>query len=333
MVKSAVVLTTINAPNAAMLAIRDYAQKMGALCILIGDSKSPDNFQIDGADFWSVDKQKGLKFRFAQLCPTRHYARKNIGYLLAAEGGADLLIETDDDNIPVGGFEAKRLQVVEAEIIRAPGWANVYRVFSDSAIWPRGLPLTEVQRPAPVLEAAVRANCPIQQGLADMNPDVDAIYRLVFPLPQNFNKRPPVLLDRGVWCPFNSQNTTFFKEAFWLTYLPYYCSFRMTDIWRSFVAQRIMWECDWKLLFHDATVYQERNEHSLIKDFEDEIPGYLHNETIRKTLEDLELKSGYEHCAENILKCYRSLIQLGVIGQEEEPLLGAWLDDMSNCIS
>src|SRR6185436_15069807 len=134
--------------------------------------------------------------------------------------------------------------------------------------------------------ASVSQVYPIQQGLADENPDVDAVYRMTSSLPLSFNKRNPIVLDKNAWCPFNSQNTTWFKEAFPLLYLPSYCSFRMTDIWRSFVAQRIAWSCNWSILFHNATVRQERNEHSLIRDFEDEIPGYLNNARICKMLED-----------------------------------------------
>ncbi|MBV5271274.1 MAG: DUF288 domain-containing protein, partial [Afipia sp.] len=79
------------------------------------------------------------------------------------------------------------------------------------------------------------------------NPDVDAIYRLTLPLPQSFREEQPVALGRNVWCPFNSQNTTWWKEAAPLLYLPSFCSFRMTDIWRSFVAQRIAWENGWHI--------------------------------------------------------------------------------------
>jgi hypothetical protein len=61
----------------------------------------------------------------------------------------------------------------------------------------------------------------------------------------------------------------------------------MTDIWRSFIAQRIAWTCGWNILYHEATMQQDRNQHDLLKDFEDEIPGYLHNARICRQLEDL----------------------------------------------
>ena len=75
-------------------------------------------------------------------------------------------------------------------------------------------------------------------------------------------------------------------------YLPAYCSFRMTDIWRSFVAQRIAWENGWNVLFREATVRQRRNPHDLMRDFRDEVPGYVANREICAALQALELEPG-----------------------------------------
>jgi hypothetical protein len=174
----------------------------------------------------------------------------------------------------------------------------------------------------------VEVACPIQQGLADENPDVDAVYRLLMPLPVVFRKGVRVALGSGSWCPFNSQNTVFWSDAFPLLYLPSYCSFRMTDIWRSFVAQRIAWENGWHILFRDATVTQLRNDHSLMKDFADEVPGYLHNRKIADTLAALSLKRGVDAIPRNLRAAYAALIDLGVIGTPEMPLLEAWLADL-----
>ena len=105
----------------------------------------------------------------------------------------------------------------------------------------------------------------------------------------------------------------------------------MTDIWRSFVAQRLSWECGWRLQFHSSTVFQDRNEHDLMRDFADEVPGYLHNERIRRTLEDLALSSGMSALHDNLVIAYEALVRLGVVGAEELPLLRAWLDDAARC--
>ena len=56
------------------------------------------------------------------------------------------------------------------------GWVNVYNYFSDTFIWPRGYPLEELQKNQPELKPPTASYCPIQQGLADENPD-DQKYR------------------------------------------------------------------------------------------------------------------------------------------------------------
>jgi hypothetical protein len=297
--------------------------------LVIGDSKSPPDFNLAGCEFHDLSAQRRSGFRYAKLSPERSYARKNIGYLLAMQGGATLVVETDDDNFPRAGFWKRRERRVRGAIAQGGGWLNVYRYFGDSGMWPRGLPLTEVRKPVPAFETLPRvdADCPIQQGLADENPDVDAVYRLLMPLPQRFRSGRQVILGEGAWCPFNSQNTAWWKDAFPLMYLPAHCPFRMTDIWRSFVAQRIAWANGWAILFHDATVWQERNEHDLLKDFRDEVPGYLMNSAIAERLSNLKLPSGAEALADNMRCCYSALIDIGAVAMDEMGLLEAWLQD------
>jgi hypothetical protein len=324
-----IVITTINPPTPSTIGIRDSLHLLNAKLLIIGDSKSPADFSLPGATYLDLEAQRATGFTLAVQCPTGHYARKNVGYLAAMRAGADIIVETDDDNAPEAGFWAPRTATAQGRLVTRPGWCNVYRYFTDHAVWPRGLPIEQIKQgvqPASEL-AAASLYSPIQQGLANGDPDVDAIYRLTSPLPIVFDDG-AVTLDRGVWCPFNSQNTTFWRPAFPLLYLPCYCSFRMTDIWRSFVAQRIAWENDWRISFHGPTVFQDRNEHDLLRDFEQEIPGYLNNDRIRLELETLSLRGGVENIGQDLCTCYRALIRLGVIGADEEGLLASWLDDI-----
>jgi hypothetical protein len=149
---------------------------------------------------------------------------------------------------------------------------------------------------------------------------VDAIYRLAFPLPQNFRSDRRVALGSGSWCPFNSQNTAWWPETYPLLYLPAHCSFRMTDIWRSFVAQRIAWANGWSILFHEPTVWQDRNDHSLMRDFADEVPGYLHNRAMGAALAELNIQPGTEHLGDNLRMCYETLVKRGWVGADEMAL-------------
>lgn len=327
----ALVVTSISAPNHVLGALAEGARAHRQRFVVIGDVPSPADFQLEGCDFYGLDAQYESGFRFARQCPTRHYARKNLGYLIAIREGASIIVETDDDNIPREEFWNERQRQVSVPALEEAGWVNVYRYFSEANIWPRGLPLERVREAVPEFESlqVKDADCPIQQGLADENPDVDAIYRLVEELPQSFRRDRRVALGKGSWSPFNSQNTTWWADSFPLLYLPAYCSFRMTDIWRSFVAQRIAWEQGWEVLFHEPTVWQERNEHNLMRDFRDEVPGYLHNASICEALASLRLAPGVERLGENLLICYERLVEMSLVGREELPLLAAWLEDLA----
>jgi hypothetical protein len=298
---------------------------------VIGDVPSPSDFQLDGCRFLGLSAQAQTGFETAKIVPQRHYARKNIGYLLAIRQRASIIIETDDDNFPLDTFWQRRQVCQTVPTAGEAGWLNVYRYFSEANIWPRGLPLDVIHQQLADFETlpSLPVECPIQQGLADENPDVDAIYRLLLPLPIHFRQDRRIALAKGVWCPFNSQNTTWFRSAFPLLYLPAYCSFRMTDIWRSFIAQRIAWECGWQVLFHEPTVFQQRNQHSLMKDFEDEVPGYLQNRRICDLLGDVPLKPGTQNLAANLHACYEELVSKGIFQSREMELVEAWINDIS----
>ena len=92
------------------------------------------------------------------------------------------------------------------------------------------------------------------------------------------------------YSPSNSQNTIWFKEIFPLLYLPVSCSMRATDIIRGLVAMKILQNDNKKILFYGTSVFQKRNEHNLLKDFEDEIPVYLNSKIIVEILNKLKLK-------------------------------------------
>ncbi len=334
MSKSLIITSIANDKHPILIQFAEECKKRNLNFIVIGDTKSPVEFKLEGCDFWSVERQQTLPFSLANIIPTRHYSRKNLGYLLAIKNGVTELVETDDDNIPREEFWNEKQREVKSYAFENTGWVNVYHYFTKQFIWPRGYPLEELQKKQTELSALklVDINCPIQQGLADENPDVDAVYRLTYPLPLSFEIKNKIALGRNAWSPFNSQNTHWFKEAFALMYLPSYCSFRMTDIWRSYVAQRIAWECGWSVLYHESTVWQERNEHNLMKDFEDEIPGYTNNLKIGKELQSLSLKAGKENIYENLVTCYQKLIDINVVGKEEMSLLNAWIADLSKLL-
>jgi hypothetical protein len=143
-----------------------------------------------------------------------------------------------------------------------------------------------------------------------------------------FDAGPSIALAPGTWCPFNSQSTWWWPAAHPLLYLPALCTFRMTDIWRSFVAQRCLWELGHSVVFHGPEVEQHRNPHDLMRDFCQEIPGYTSNRRIAQVLEATRLEPGPAGAGPNLLACYASLVREGLLPPEELPLVTAWLSDL-----
>src|SRR5207237_5227381 len=132
-------------------------QERGYQFIVIGDESSPADFRLDGCRFYSLAEQAELPFKIARLTPTRHYARKNLGYLIALNNGASIILETDDDNIPYQEFWNSTERVQAVPVIEQSGWVNIYSYFSEINIWPRGLPLNRIHDRTPPFESfAVR---------------------------------------------------------------------------------------------------------------------------------------------------------------------------------
>jgi hypothetical protein len=325
---TSLVVTSINPPNAALRELAAGCVKHHWNFLLAGDSKSPADFYLEGCRFLSLEAQRQSGFSLGIACPERSYTRKNLAYLEAMRAGARVIVETDDDNHPRDDFWMPREETVSCRAVEADNWVNAYRYFSKSFIYPRGLPLTHARAEAPEAAGPATHPCPVQQGLADADPDVDAVYRMLFTLPFHFETaHEPVLLRNGAWCPFNSQNTTFFRSAFPLLYLPARCSFRMTDIWRSFVAQRVLQAMGLGVLFHGPTVWQERNDHDLHRDFTDELPGYMNNARMREVLNALPLKSD-DSIQSMMESCYEALMRHDWVEAGEEVLLQCWFDDL-----
>ena len=333
MTKKALVVTSIANEQHPIL------QKFAEECVLrnipfylMGDTKSPENFNLKGCNYYSIQAQEESGFALAEKLPVKHYSRKNIGYLLAIQQGAETIIESDDDNIPLSNFWEQRERFQTGDKIANQGWINIFNYFSTEHIWPRGYPieLVQQQQELQIISLQEAVDCPIHMALVQKNPDVDAIYRMTQKLPIYFEEDKKLIAGKGSWSPFNSQNTVWFKDAYPLMYLPSYCSFRMTDIWRSFIAQRIAWENNWNICFHSPSVIHDRNEAILINDFKQEVSGYFNNSMIADELDKLSLKSGVGQIGDNLLKCYELFIKLNLIEEQELELVQAWISDLKH---
>lgn len=325
------VITTIREPSKSSRRLVSALRSIEYTLIVVGDRKSPEGYDLPGAEFLTLKEQERLPFSISGLLPTDHYSRKNLGYLIAISRGAKSIYETDDDNEPNEHW-FPRSKSTKVQKVNSKSWCNVYKIFSKEMVWPRGFPLNRIHETERIKDytkaKSFEIESPIQQGLVDVSPDVDAIWRFIFDRPIRFERHQSVWLPPGSWCPFNSQTTWWWPDAYPLLYLPSFCTSRVTDTWRSFVAQRCLWEIDCGVVFHPSEVSHHRYAHDLMQDFEEELPGYKMNDLISRELSELTLQPGKGAVARNLLHCYERLVEAGFLPEAELRVVKAWLEDL-----
>src|SRR5205085_12409682 len=104
---------------------------------------------------------------------------------------------------------------------------------------------------------------------------------------------------------------------------------RRDGLWGGFVGRRGVWGMGSGMVFHGPEMFQDRNPHNLLRDFEQEGAGYLGNEKIRRDLEALPLDADHAAAGDNCLRCYEALVGASLVPAGELPLLRAWLEDLA----
>ncbi|WP_136465404.1 STELLO glycosyltransferase family protein [Flagellimonas onchidii] len=323
--KKFIIITSIFLPTKA---VRTFAQKKDCELIVVGDKRTPKHWNVDEAIFLSIRSQNKMAPTLDKLLPYNHYSRKNMGYLYAIQQGAISIIDTDDDNIPYEDWSFPNFTGTFPLLKQRNGFVNIYSYYSDQKIWPRGLPLHLINSKDSKIScdepSVAEVEVGVWQGLADQDPDVDAIYRLVDNSPCIFNKKGNLVLPKGTISPFNSQNTAFRKELFPLLYVPSTVTMRFCDILRGLVAQPILWNHGYHLGVTQATVFQERNEHDFMKDFEQEIPCYLNGEKVVEIVSKTICQN--DSIISNLFNTYDALEKNKIVLPKELRILEAWID-------
>jgi len=239
-----IVVTTINYPTES---VKKLASLEGWCLIVVGDTKTPEDWAWPNCTYLSLEKQAALGYKTLEHVPENHYSRKNIGYLYAIQQGAEVIYETDDDNL-LTGSGIPILKNPELDLFIFPDSdsefqnstknqmcnhvLNIYDYFGHPTIWPRGIPLaclaSKLRPPAGVPHTfttnvsqngvlAKRCRIGVEQGLANGDPDLDAIFRLTRipagePISILFNPETPIIgLADGTFSPYNSQNTVYHR--------------------------------------------------------------------------------------------------------------------------
>lgn len=319
-----IVVTTIQYPTEQL---KQIAQIPGWHLVVVGDKKTPKDWSLENCDYLSPERQLELGYELAELLPWNHYSRKNIGYLFAIENGAKIIYETDDDNLPIGELKPSPQSSELHGLASFNNCINVYNYFGRPHVWPRGYPLDKIKDKNQYLVTSPQVcQIGIEQGVVNKSPDVDAIFRLTQEEDISFEERSACFLSENLFCPFNSQNTFFHQAAFFTMYIPSTPSMRVSDIWRGYIAQKLIWEKGFKLVFSGPNAIQDRNVHSLMSDFRAEQALYLQGSGLVDYLSNWRCFN--DHPLGSIYALYKDLVAEGFVETEELPLLESWVRDL-----
>ncbi|KAL7524380.1 hypothetical protein ACHAWF_000926, partial [Thalassiosira exigua] len=240
------VVTTIFEPSDA---VRRAALLRGWCTVIVADRKTPENYVEtaglggqDGVHFLSIDEQErwaeetGVAVAgFVSSTPYDHFARKNIGYLYAIYHGAFVVFDFDDDNMLIEGAELleneTHLEGTRVAVV-GPNTFNHHPMMGASipTSWPRGFPLDRIKSTETwgideyAVESVPMESIAVMQYVVDGDPDIDAVHRLVHPLPMKFTfsseRDENILVPPHSFAPYNAQATLHTQNALWALYLP-----------------------------------------------------------------------------------------------------------------
>ena len=326
--KTSVVLTTINEREKTCIPIlEDLCRDQDWDLIVVGDKKTP-HMELEHGVFLSADDQEKLPYKLCKQLPWNCYERKNIGYLYAYHNGADYIVNTDDDNYPIDGWE-NMLSFFNVKfgpkVLGKDKFCNPLKYFNNTPhkIWPRGLPL-HAQSYSSVIDSFRYDDIGVVAGLWDGCPDFDALGHVYYDhIDWEFAKDKYIVKHRDFLSPYNTQNTVIRRDLIPFQMLAVGIN-RADDIWAGYVSQYMMKHLDLELMYISPTVYQKRNQHDPVQDFHDEKKVFLDTEDLIEALDDVSShnKSPFDYYMD---LCYsiNYLVPGGFIRNVE-----AWLQDV-----
>ena len=320
--KTAVILTTIRIPeileDIAKNILR-YHHEEDTECIVIGDTKTPKEVgkyveKIAGLgvemEYFNLEAQRkklSVYPKIADRIPYGSDARRNVGFLFAAEMGFDSYITLDDDNFPmendfVGEHNIIGSQLSNYETVNSSnGWFNPCSMLETepkSRIYQRGFPFSKRWKDGYQFSRE-SGKVVLNEGLWLGTPDADAIAHIVDPVQVKRMVSEPLMLGYKVFAPVNTQNTSFAKEV-----LPAFFFIpgdrmhntnmnRLGDIWCGYFAQKVIQKMGHRVTVGNPLVDHRRNTHNYPRDMMEETWGMFYMDALVEKLDSIELIS---HC-------------------------------------
>ena len=269
--KNYIVTTTINAPTEA---VRRFDGLSDWTLIVVGDQRTPVDYSVKNGIYLDPADQEKLAPELSDLIGWNCIQRRNIGFVLALELGAEIVATVDDDNIPYDSWGTNLMVGKQLDLKTFDcenGCFDPIGATEHAHLWHRGYPLQLLTSRDYSRSSTKPVRVDIQADFWDGDPDVDAVCRLEHAPDVKFDPRSFPFTPNAL-CPFNSQNTFLNREAL-AKYFVVPGVGRMDDIWAAFHIQTL----GFKIAFGAASVFQDRNEQDLTKNLSDEVLGYERN--------------------------------------------------------
>jgi hypothetical protein len=263
-----IVTTTINPPTKAVKlfdAMEDWH------LVVIGDKKTPPDYRLERGTYVSPKEQESYDKELSDAIGWNCIQRRNFGLLWAYDMGANVVAVIDDDNIP---YESWGKDLIVGREVEVNYYETDLPVFdpvgatNESRLWHRGFPLQLLPK-RNYSHLSKKVIYPsIQADFWDGDPDIDAVCRMEHAPDSKFESKYFPMASNKM-APFDSQNTFLLRDNLKDYFLYPYVG-RMDDIWASYYLQAK----NGVVVYGEASVYQERNVHDLVRDMREEYLGY-----------------------------------------------------------
>ncbi len=272
-----IVTTTISNPTEAT---EKFSNMSNWHLIVVGDTKTPHDVykKMSNITYLTPEDQENISKELSDIIGWKSIRRRNFGFIKAKQMNADIVATVDDDNIPLENWGEDLIVGKNIEIDFYDTSLDVFDPIYTTEhknLWHRGFPIQLVSKRNISNLKKKRIDCKVQADFWNGDPDIDAICRIT-QLPEVVFKKFNSFCSNKI-SPFNSQNTFIHKDV-----LPYYMVIphigRMDDIWGSYAIQQDLKKKYGNFVAYcSASVYQDRNQHDLTIDMEEEMIGYKNN--------------------------------------------------------
>ena len=192
-------------------------------------------------------------------------------------------------------------------------------------MWPRGFPQSSYAQPHTPI-GSTSCYPIIQQYLSQSHPDVDASYLMNNKKYQGFKHlaASALVIPRGVFAPYNSHSTIHRYEALWSLLLPKTVHKRVADIWRSYIAQSLLYLIpDACLMFTPPAVTGHITESP---SYREERPLYTNSSYVANLLKYPLLS--FDTFEEALLGIYELMYKSQILGTDDVTLVEHWISDL-----